>query len=232
MDGTTDPLSSGSSSYPSLPWSSVLRARAMENSYYSASGTSGTVLHNVNMMTGQPVYSVPIGEISAGGPVRFPIAFTYAGSVRPLFDADNEKGPTSWIGYGWNFTTPFVAVNHKGTASIFDDVYYCNLGPYGGGRFDPGFQRQVLRRHRPHHRGVAPRSDVYGHTLKMDLQVARRLADGIRHQSSGGLRVPDPQYGGFHNNGKPLHGRFRNSLYLPVGCVPDGRLSHRERPRQ
>jgi len=68
------------------------------------------------------------------GRASFQIAYTYAGPVRQLFDADNESGPTSWIGYGWHFSTPFVSVQHKGTVSKDDDVYYCNLGQYGGGQ--------------------------------------------------------------------------------------------------
>ena len=86
------------------------------------------------MLSGQPVYQVPIGGISANGEVSFPISFTYAGSVRQIYDADNDRGPTSWIGYGWNFSAPSVSVNHKGTLTIDDDVFYCNLGPYGGGQ--------------------------------------------------------------------------------------------------
>jgi YD repeat-containing protein len=132
--GGTDPSSSGSSSYPQLPWSSVLKTKAMENSYYQPWGSPGTALHNVNLLTGQPIYSIPIGEISAGSAARFPISLIYTGSMRSLFESDNEKGPTTWVGYGWNFTTPYIAVNHKGTASISDDVYFCNLGPYGGGQ--------------------------------------------------------------------------------------------------
>ena len=93
----------------------------------------GTVLHNVNMMTGQPVYSVPIGQISMGR-ASYAFGYSYSGSVRQLFDADNERGPTSWIGYGWNFSTPFVSTYHKGTVNTEDDVFYCNLGQYGGGQ--------------------------------------------------------------------------------------------------
>lgn len=131
--GVNNPGASGSSSYSSVPGSSALRSKSIDNNWYRPQANSGTILHNVNMTTGQPVYSVPLGEIGIGK-ARFPIQVTYAGPIRQMYDADNERGPTSWVGYGWNFSTPFVAVNHKGTVTPVDDVFYCNLGPYGGGQ--------------------------------------------------------------------------------------------------
>lgn len=134
QSGICDPSSSGNPSVSQLPGASCLRSKSIDYSYYRGGTGAGTVVHNVNVLTGQPVYHVPIGSISANGEVSFPIGFTYAGPVRQLYDADNERGPTSWIGFGWNFNAPFVSVNHKGTLTIDDDVFFCDLGPYGGGQ--------------------------------------------------------------------------------------------------
>jgi YD repeat-containing protein len=124
------PSNSGSSTYPVAPGSSALFAGTNE---YIPSGAGGTVLQNVNLTTGQPVYTVPIAEIGMGK-ARFPIALSYSGPVRQMFDADNENGAPGWIGYGWRFSTPFVGANTKGTVNPLDDVFYCNLGQYGGGQ--------------------------------------------------------------------------------------------------
>ncbi|MDB5047527.1 MAG: hypothetical protein JWO30_598 [Fibrobacteres bacterium] len=101
--------------------------------FQSPGNGSGKVVHGVNLFTGQSSYSVPLGGISARG-VSFPITLGYSGDTKATLDNDNEKAPTSWVGLGFNLSTPFIAVNHKGTYSSFDDVIYCNLGPYGGGQ--------------------------------------------------------------------------------------------------
>ena len=123
----------GSSKYLLPTGSSSLRGKTVNNSFYVPQSMGGTVLHNVNMMTGQPAFSVPIASISIGS-VSFPIVFSYGGPTRSSASADNERGAASWIGFGWNFTSPFVAANNKGTVALDDDNYVCNLGPYGGGQ--------------------------------------------------------------------------------------------------
>jgi YD repeat-containing protein len=128
-----DPSTSGSSGYPLAAGASALRGKNIDNSFYTPHGQSGTVLHNVNLLTGQPEYNVPLAQISMGK-ARFPIAFNYSGPIRQIFDADNERGSTSWLGYGWNYSIPFVALNNKGTVLQDDDLFYCNLGQYGGGQ--------------------------------------------------------------------------------------------------
>jgi YD repeat-containing protein len=133
--GGGNPFNSGGAVYSSYPGASALKAKTIDNSFYKPEWAPGKFLHDVNMLTGQPAYTVPIAEISAGGAVRFPISLTYSGNVRAMYDADNEKGPTSWIGYGWNFSAPFIAANTRGTADISDDIYYCDLGPWGSGQF-------------------------------------------------------------------------------------------------
>jgi YD repeat-containing protein len=133
--GGGNPYNSGGAVYSSYPGASALKSKTIDNSFYKAEWAPGKFLHNVNMLTGQPAYTVPICEISAGGAVRFPISLTYSGNVRGMYDADNEKGPTSWIGYGWNFSAPFIAANNRGTADIADDIYYCDLGSWGSGQF-------------------------------------------------------------------------------------------------
>ena len=125
--------SEGSSWFPIPAGLTSLRGKTVNNNYYTPQGAGGTVLHNVNMLTGQPAYSVPIANISMGK-TSFPIGFSYSGSVRQAASADNERGPSSWIGFGWSFSAPFVAVNNKGTVAKDDDNFVCNLGPYGGGQ--------------------------------------------------------------------------------------------------
>lgn len=117
---------------------SSIRVKTIDNNYYRPGPQSGTTVNGVNLMTGQPWYQVPIGNIGAGGETVFPIAFTFGGPIRQQYDADNDRGPTSWIGYGWNFSAPFVAINHKGTLTYDDDVFFCDLGPYGGGQILQG----------------------------------------------------------------------------------------------
>lgn len=134
QQGINDAGSAGNTGYGQVPGSSALRGKTINNNYYKPVGVSGTTLHNVNLMTGQPSYSVPLAEISAGDGLVFPISLSYSGPVRQMFDADNSVGPTSWVGYGWDFQAPFVAANFKGTVNTLDDVYICNLGPYGGGQ--------------------------------------------------------------------------------------------------
>jgi hypothetical protein len=96
-------------------------------------GGPGKVVNGVNLFTGQPSYSIPLGGVSART-VQFPIVLTYSGGTKATMDNDNERAPTSWVGLGFNLTMPYVAVNHKGTYTSFDDVIFCNLGPYGGGQ--------------------------------------------------------------------------------------------------
>ncbi|MDB5048795.1 MAG: hypothetical protein JWO30_1866 [Fibrobacteres bacterium] len=134
QSGVNDAGTAGNSGYRQAPGSSAIRTKTISNSFYRPYGGSGTVLHSVNLMTGQPFYQVPLTEISAGDGIVFPIALTYSGSIRQTYDADNGMGPTSWIGYGWDFQAPFIAVNHKGTVDNSDDLYYCDLGQYGSGQ--------------------------------------------------------------------------------------------------
>lgn len=117
-----------------IPGSSQIRGKTIDNSYYRPGAQSGVTTHGVNLLSGQPSYQVPIGSISAGGEIGFSITFGYGGEIRQQYDSDNDRGPTSWIGLGWNFGIPFVAINHRGTVSYSDDVVYCNLGQYGGGQ--------------------------------------------------------------------------------------------------
>jgi hypothetical protein len=121
------------SGYPQVPGTSVFRDKVFTNNFYRPTGASGTVLHNVNTLTGQPVYSVPLTSIEAGS-ISYTVALTYSGPVRETYAADNQAGATSWIGYGWSLSAPFVAANHMGTTNNLDDIFYCNLGPYGGGQ--------------------------------------------------------------------------------------------------
>lgn len=95
---------------------------------------AGKVVSNVNLLTGQPTYSLPIGSIQVREALAFPITLNYAGGSRQLAHLDNRTAPTSWIGLGWSLEMPFVAVNHKGTVRTSDDFMYCNLGPFGGGQ--------------------------------------------------------------------------------------------------
>lgn len=134
QETSIDPGNSGNSSYQQIAGSSALRGKNMDNNFYRARGAHGTVLHNVNLMTGQPFYPISLTTISASDVVSFPVTLFYAGNARQSYDADNYSGPTNWIGFGWQFNSPFIAVNHKGTVNNKDDVYYCSLGELGGGQ--------------------------------------------------------------------------------------------------
>jgi hypothetical protein len=94
---------------------------------------SGKVIGDVNIFNGQPHYYVPLGGLSVRG-VAFPIGLTYTGDSKKFFKFENEREPSSWVGAGFNLSIPFVATNPKGTYSSFDDIIFCNLGPYGGGQ--------------------------------------------------------------------------------------------------
>ncbi|MDB5051607.1 MAG: hypothetical protein JWO30_4678 [Fibrobacteres bacterium] len=96
-------------------------------------GVVGKVVSNVNIFTGQPAYSIPLGGVTART-VSFPIVLTYSGNAKAQFEPDLERAPTSWVGMGFNLSMPFVATNHKGTYAFIDDAIFCNLGPYGGGQ--------------------------------------------------------------------------------------------------
>ena len=100
---------------------------------YRSPGSGAQSSHNVNLVTGEPNYSIDLAQINAGS-AAFPISIRYSGSSRQQCEADNLSGPTSWVGFGWNMRVPSVAVNHKGTPTDADDVYFCNLGPLGGGQ--------------------------------------------------------------------------------------------------
>lgn len=104
-------------------------------------GGPGKVVQGVNLFNGQPYYSIPLGGIMART-VGYPITLTYSGPTKPTAEGDVERAPTSWVGLGFNLSTPFVSINHKGTYDKSDDVVYCNLGPYGGGQLlsDNGLQ--------------------------------------------------------------------------------------------
>lgn len=93
----------------------------------------GKIENGVNLLTGQPFYSISLGSITART-VGYPIALSYSGNTKSTVDQDNERAPTSWVGLGFNLTFPFVATNHKGTYTSSDDAIFCNLGPYGGGQ--------------------------------------------------------------------------------------------------
>jgi hypothetical protein len=98
----------------------------------SVSGGRGMAVQGVNLYTGQPTYSIPLGGVSTTS-LGFPVTLNYAGPTKPIVQNDNERAPTSWVGLGFNLTIPYVSVNHKGTYTRSDDVFYCDLGPYGGG---------------------------------------------------------------------------------------------------
>ena len=115
------------------PGSQALGVKTIAPSIFSGGGVSGKVDHGVNLLTGQPSYSIGLGGLNVRG-VNYPIDLSYSGGAKNLYENDNQIAPTSWVGMGWNLGTPYVAVNHKGTYFSYDDVIYCNLGPYGGGQ--------------------------------------------------------------------------------------------------
>lgn len=100
---------------------------------FSGGGGPGKISHGVNLFTGQPNYSVPLGGIGVRE-VGYAFGLNYSGATAPSYHNDNERDPASWVGFGFNLSFPFVAMNHKGTYASNDDVIFCNLGPYGGGQ--------------------------------------------------------------------------------------------------
>lgn len=118
-----------------IPWGTAAGATpTIATGQYGPNSGVGQVVSNVNVFNGQPVYSISLGGISARGRVSFPVGLAYSGPVRAVFQNDNQKAPTGWIGMGWDLSIPFVAVNHKGTYTSTDDVVMCSLGPFGGGQ--------------------------------------------------------------------------------------------------
>lgn len=115
------------------PGTTPLNAKGIASSLFGGGAGSGKVVNGVNLLTGQPSYSIGLGGVNVRG-VSFPITLTYSGGTKSVVENDNVSTPTSWVGLGFNLSTPFVAINHKGTYASFDDVVFCNLGPYGGGQ--------------------------------------------------------------------------------------------------
>ena len=114
-----------------LSWS---RSTTISHSEFDPSQGSGEVVSNVNVFNGQAFYQLPLIGINASNALSWDLSLNYNSGVRPILRSSNHKSSTGAVGLGWSFTTPFVAVNHMGTVSTFDDVIYCNLGPYGGGQ--------------------------------------------------------------------------------------------------
>ena len=114
---------------------SALRSPVIAHSEFDASQGSGEVVSNVNVFNGQPVYQIPLMGINARNILSWNLSLTYNGSaVRPILQSSNKMVTSGAYGLGWSMSTPFVSINHMGTASTMDDVIYCDLGPYGGGQ--------------------------------------------------------------------------------------------------
>jgi hypothetical protein len=108
------------------------KAKTLRNSEYSAGGGGGTVVAGVNLYTGQPVQSLPLLGIANGSVSwQFQLGF---GTPYAQFAQDNQSAPAGLVGHGWDLSIPGVMVNNKGTAELSDDIYFANLGPYGGGQ--------------------------------------------------------------------------------------------------
>ncbi len=126
--------SGGEGSYPLEYGSDALRSKTIADNYYQVQSGAGEVASSVNLFTRTPVYSVPLGGISLHGQVGYQITLGYSGNTIGSINSDNEKAPSGEIGLGWGFSTPFVALNHKGTKTYLDDEVFVNLGPFGGGQ--------------------------------------------------------------------------------------------------
>lgn len=115
------------------PGSTPLKVMGIDKGSIGSGAGPGKVVNGVNLLTGQPVYNLPLGGLNVRG-VSYPIVLNYSGETKSQYETDNSRAPTSWAGLGFQLTTPFVATNHKGTYGSHDDVLFCNLGPYGGGQ--------------------------------------------------------------------------------------------------
>lgn len=122
------------SPYQKASNTSAMNTKTIVNSYYQPGTGPGSVVHGVNTFTGQPSYSIPLGSINCRGTVAFPLVLGYGGPVAPVVKSNNDRAPTGWLGLGFGMNFPYVATNHKGTFTFTDDVYFCNLGPFGGGQ--------------------------------------------------------------------------------------------------
>lgn len=128
------------------PGQSAMRSKAIADNYFQPMGGGGQVVSNTNIFTGQPVYSVPIWTMNAGGEFAYPVALTFSGPTRPSYASTNDLGSSGSVGMGWSLNIPFVAANNKGTVTYSDDVIMASLGPFGGGQilYEPEAGRYVL----------------------------------------------------------------------------------------
>lgn len=105
------------------------------HSEFDPSQGSGEVVSNVNVFSGMPYYQIPLMGLNARGVLSWNFVLTYNGSsVAPQLNSAKIRSSSGPLGLGWSMVTPYVSVNHMGTATSMDDVLYCNLGPYGGGQ--------------------------------------------------------------------------------------------------
>lgn len=170
-------------------------------------GGRGEVVNGVNLFTGQPSYSIPLGSISARGQVAYPFSLSYAGPVEPLVRGNNRDAFSAFVGMGWGFEAPFVQTVHQGTYNYDDDIFFCNLGPFGGGQL---FQNSAGRFYLESNPYITIRTftqtsstPLYNQIEGWEFQLPGGIKlsfgnrDGIvsnseRFQPTHGLRVPSP----------------------------------------
>jgi|GEM_PF-4905083 len=92
----------------------------------------GKVVDGVNVFTGQYATSIPLATISAGG-VAYPVSLQYGGSAQDAAENDSVTAARSKVGWDWNLSEPFVQTEQMGTKTLADDIFWCDLGPWGAG---------------------------------------------------------------------------------------------------
>ncbi len=186
---TASPGQDGSSEVRLPDGSSSLNQKTISSSFHSTDIGAGLDIGNVNTFSGSPSYSVSLGALAVRDKIGFPITLYFGGNTREVVRADNGTSPTGTIGLGWNFSTPSVSRNTMGTFSLHDDVYYADLGSYGGGQLLRNSAGQFFIESNPY---VKITYDVAttGELLDQIVRWTFTFSDGVKYFFGENTAVP------------------------------------------
>lgn len=112
--------------------------RLGEDAPISALSAPGSDEVGVNVFNGKPSVMQPIGMVGKSVNIPWGISMAYVGTLPGSNQSVPSESRCGLVGCGWNAEMPGIVLNHKGTVSASDDVYFANLGVLGGGQIMPG----------------------------------------------------------------------------------------------
>lgn len=98
---------------------------------------AGSSEAGVNLFSGKPAQTIPVASIGAGG-IELAISAKFLGFQPGFSELPAGDAPCGTIGCGWTLDLPAIVMNHKGTLTPNDDIYFANLANLGGGQIIPG----------------------------------------------------------------------------------------------